>query len=227
MTRATPALTKWAWALPAFAAATLALTSCTPAQATFSGPASMSPGEKAALTTLESIPVKGRAPKTGYTRDQFGSAWADTDHNGCDTRNDILRRDLTSTTVKPGTKDCVILSGHLQDAYTGKSIDFQRGGASEVDIDHRVPLSDAWQKGAQLWDADKRTRFANDPINLAAVDSTANRQKGDSDLATWLPPDRASWCGYTAAIVQVKATYGLWMTPAEHDKAHEILNNCH
>lgn len=183
-------------------------------------------GVAAALAALSTIPAKGRAPKTGYDRAKFGPAWKDTDKNGCDTRNDILRRDLSDLAAKDGTGGCVILAGTLADAYTGQAVKFARGGASEVDIDHLVPLSDAWQKGAQAWDAEKRERLANDPANLAATAASANRSKGDGDLATWLPPNRAHWCAYVAGIVHVKADYGLWMTQAEHDRAGEILADC-
>ena len=102
--------------------------------------------------------MKGRAPKTGYSRDQFGPAWADTDHNGCDTRNDILARDLTNETFKPGTNDCVVTTGTLADKYTGTTINFVRGEdtSSAVQIDHIVPLCDAWQTGAQQFSADQR-----------------------------------------------------------------------
>lgn len=197
-------------------------TPATPQGATTAG----ATASAAALAALPSIPVKGRAPKTGYKRALFGTAWKDVDRNGCDTRNDTLRRDLTAITIKPGTHGCLVLSGILADPYTGATVKFVRGGASEVDIDHLVPLSDAWQKGAQGWDQDKRERLANDPANLAASAASANRSKGDSDLATWLPPNRAYWCTYTAGIVQVKASYGLWMTPAEHARAQQILTDC-
>jgi hypothetical protein len=181
----------------------------------------------AAKASLGAIPVKGRAPKTGYTRNEFGQAWADTDHNGCDTRNDILARDLRSPVFKAGTRDCVVLSGRLEDPYTGASIAFQRGERSaDVQIDHIVPLSDAWQKGAQQWTAQKRLSFANDPANLRAVDGPANQQKSDGDLATWLPPNRSFRCEYAVNVVAVKAAYGLWMTQAEHDKAAELLGAC-
>lgn len=181
----------------------------------------------AALTELHAIAVKGRAPKTGYSRDQFGQAWADVDRNGCDTRNDILSRDLHGTTLKAGTGGCVVLSGTLSDPYTGKDIAFQRGpGSTAVQIDHVVPLSDAWQKGAQTWDAEKRLRFANDPENLLAVDGQANMQKGDSDLATWLPPSTGYRCTYAAKAVHIKAKYGLWMTQAEQTAAQRILSKC-
>ena len=117
----------------------------------------------AALAQLETIPVKGRAPKTGYSRDGFGPAWADVDRNGCDTRNDILARDLEGETFKPGTQDCVVATGTLADRYTGTTITFVRGNTSSsaVQIDHIVALSDAWQKGAEQWDAQTRRNFAN------------------------------------------------------------------
>ncbi|WP_307006680.1 HNH endonuclease family protein [Sinomonas atrocyanea] len=181
----------------------------------------------AAKASLATIPVRGRAPKTGYSRTEFGQAWSDTDHNGCDTRNDILARDLRGPAFKAGTRDCVVLSGSLEDPYTGSTIAFQRGERSaDVQIDHLVPLSDAWQKGAQQWTPQKRLGFANDPANLRAVDGPANQQKSDGDLATWLPPNRSFRCEYAVNVVEVKAGYGLWMTQAEHDKAAELLGAC-
>ena len=177
---------------------------------------------------LERLPVKGRAPKTGYDRDQFGQAWADVDRNGCDTRNDVLARDLGDVTFKPGTHDCVVLTGTLSDPYTGTTIDFRRGQdtSAAVQIDHRVPLSNAWQTGAQRWDAATRQQFANDPMNLAAVDGPTNSAKGDGDAATWLPPNKAYRCAYVAAQVEVKVKYGLWVTAPEHDAIARVLERC-
>ncbi|WP_321575446.1 GmrSD restriction endonuclease domain-containing protein [Oerskovia douganii] len=185
-------------------------------------------GAETALATLATLEVKGRAPKTGYDREQFGPAWADTDRNGCDTRNDLLRRDLTGETFKPGTQDCVVLTGTLADPYTATTIAFQRGSAtsSAVQIDHVVALSDAWQKGAQQLDAETRKRFANDPLNLLAVDGPANQAKGAGDAATWLPPNRAYRCEYVARQVAVKAAYGLWVTQAERDAIARVLSDC-
>lgn len=219
------------------AAAALALSACTlpngpsgpPAPVASPSPAAPTAGataSAAALAVLDSIPAKGRAPKTGYKRAEFGPAWKDVDKNGCDTRNDMLRRDLSAIEVKPGTHGCLVLSGTLADPYTGEAVEFVRGGPSEVDIDHLVPLSDAWQKGAQSWTQEKREQLANDPANLAASAASANRSKGGSDLATWLPANRGYWCAYAAGIVRVKAAYGLWMTPAEHERAGQILTDC-
>lgn len=188
-------------------------------------------GEEAtgALELLAEVPVKGRAPKTGYDRDLFGSGWGDPDRNGCDARNDILARDLVVHSFQDGTGDCVVLTGTLNDPYTGKSIQFQRGqGTSNaVQIDHVVALSDAWQKGAQQLSAVERQEFANDPLNLLAVDGPTNASKGDSDAATWLPPERGYWCDYVTRQVEVKHKYGLWMTGAEHAASERILSeNC-
>jgi hypothetical protein len=174
-----------------------------------------------ALDALEAVPVKGRAPKTGYARERFGDGW--TTVAGCDTRDRVLRRDLTR---KRYAGDCEVLSGRLGDPYTAREIAFVRGGASEVDIDHVVALGDAWQKGAQSWPPARRVAFANDPLNLLAVDASANRQKGDGDAATWLPPNKAFRCAYVARQVAVKRKYGAWLTRAEHDAIARILTRC-
>ncbi|MGP4033594.1 GmrSD restriction endonuclease domain-containing protein [Pseudarthrobacter sp. 1C304] len=181
-----------------------------------------------ALEVLATIPVKGRAPKTGYSRDQFGQAWADVDRNGCDTRNDMLRRDLSSLALKPGTGDCVVLSGILNDPYTSTLINFLRGSSTSdaVQIDHVVALSDAWQKGAQQLSEDQRLSFANDPLNLLAVDGPTNQRKSDGDAATWLPPNKSFRCEYVARQISVKAGYGLWVTQAEHDAMARVLGDC-
>src|SRR5665811_1191734 len=177
-----------------------------------------------ALAEVARLTVKGRAPKTGYTRAQFGQAWFDTDRNGCDTRNDILRRDLHSRQMKNA---CKVMAGTLApDPYTGTSIRFVYGGASEVVIDHLVALSDAWQKGAATWPAGKRLALANDPLNLMAVDSSTNRSKGDGDAATWLPPNKAFRCTYVARQVAVKGKYAIWVTSAERDAMTRVLTTC-
>jgi hypothetical protein len=183
---------------------------------------------KEAREKLDGIPVKGRAPKTGYDRDEFGPAWSDVDRNGCDTRNDILKRDLTEETFKPGTHDCIVLTGVLDDPFSGRTIEFERGQdtSSKVQIDHVIPLSDAWQKGAQQLTKTERKELANDPLNLLAVDGPLNGQKGDSDAATWLPPRKAYRCEYIARQIEVKAKYDLWVTSAEKEAMAGILSSC-
>ncbi|CAM4481592.1 HNH endonuclease family protein [Nocardia ninae] len=193
-------------------------------------PASM-PGRDT-LALLETIRVAGRAPKTGYTREQFGPAWTDDvsvpgGHNKCDTRNDILQRDLTEITFKDNSR-CVVATGTLNDPYTGKTIKFVRGPktSDDVQIDHVIALSDAWQKGAQQLSEARRRDLANDPLNLQAVDGPTNQSKSDSDAASWLPPSKGYRCAYLTRQIQVKAAYQLWVTQAEKDAMTRELSTC-
>jgi hypothetical protein len=176
------------------------------------------------ISTLNSLEVKGRAPKTGYSRAQFPH-WSDLDRNGCDARNDILKRDLTDVIFKAGTRDCKVISGVLLDPFSNKVLAFT-SVKSAVDIDHLVALSNAWQTGAAYFDRSKRSQIANDPLNLLAVDARLNRQKGDGDAATWLPPHKPFRCEYVSRQVAVKAKYSLWVTAAEKDAITRVLNQC-
>lgn len=180
-------------------------------------------GGDSAMQALSEIAVKGRAPKTGYSRAQFGDGW--TSVGGCDTRNIILARDLKPVATND---NCQVTSGTLNDPYTGKTIRFQRGSGSsdDVQIDHVVALSDAWQKGAQQLSPERRIELANDPLELLAVDGPANQQKSDGDAATWLPPNKAFRCQYVARQIAVKRKYGLWVTAAEKDAMTRILTSC-
>jgi hypothetical protein len=180
------------------------------------------------LSVIEAQVTKGRAAKTGYTRAQFGQTWADVDRNGCDTRNDILKRDLTGEVFKEKTDDCVVLSGTLVDPYSGETINFVRGNVSsmEVQIDHVVALSNAWQTGAFKLTVQQRTAMANDPLNLLAVKGRLNSQKGDGDAATWLPPLKRYRCDYVARQVAVKMKYKLWFTAPEKEAIVRILKSC-
>ena len=177
-----------------------------------------------ALTVLNNLEVKGRAPKTGYARAQFPH-WSDPDRNGCDARNDTLKRDLTNITFKEGTRECKVIAGQLLDPFSGKVITFSADKVV-IDIDHVVPLSNAWQTGAAYFDKNKRSQIANDPLNLLAVDAKLNRKKGDGDAATWLPPYKAFRCEYVARQVAVKAKYGLWVTQPEKAAIGKILSTC-
>lgn len=179
-----------------------------------------------AIALLATVAIKGKAPKTGYDRTaNFGAAWLDVDRNGCDTRNDILARDLL-TSVKEGT--CTVLHGSFFEPYTGQNLNFLRGNTTSalIQIDHLVALSNAWQTGAQQLSSAQRISFANDPLNLLAVDGRSNSQKGDGDTATWLPSNKAFRCDYVSRQVSVKATYGLWVTQAEHDAMVRVLTGC-
>ncbi len=181
-----------------------------------------------ATAVLETLPVKGRAPKTGYSRAEFGQTWADINRNGCDTRNDILKRDLISITYKPKTRDCVVLAGVLIDRYSGETINFVRGNITSMDvqIDHVVSLSNAWQTGAFKLTKVERTALANDPLNLFAVKGRLNSQKSDGDAATWLPPLKSYRCEYVAQQIAVKAKYSLWVTAPEKNAIAGILAKC-
>ena len=177
-----------------------------------------------ALTALNKLEVKGRAPKTGYTRSQFPH-WSDPDRNGCDARNDILKRDLTDISYKAGTRDCKVIAGQLLDPFSGKVIIYSPTKVV-IDIDHVVALSNAWQTGAAYFDKAVRTQIANDPLNLLAVDSKLNRQKGDGDAATWLPPNKSFRCEYVAKQIAVKTKYKLWVTSTEKEAIIRVLSVC-
>lgn len=172
---------------------------------------------------LAGLVVKGRAPKTGYDRDLFGDGWGNI--GTCDTRNVILARDLKNILLD---ERCRVLSGTLDDPYTAKLIEFERGESTsdDVQIDHVVALSNAWQTGAQQLETYERIRFANDPLNLLAVDGPTNEQKSDADAATWLPPNKKFRCAYVKRQIQVKTKYGLWITPPERDAMARVLNGC-
>ena len=178
--------------------------------------------DQLALHALESLAVKGRAPKTGYKRTEFGNGWQKS--GSCTTRELILARDLEHTQIR----DCKVYSGTLNDPYTGKRITFLRGPESsdDIQIDHVVALSDAWQKGAQNLDTNLRETLANDPLELIAVDGGANQQKSDGDAASWVPPNKAFRCRYVARQIAVKQKYQLWVTSSEKETIKSILTVC-
>ncbi|MEH0109710.1 DUF1524 domain-containing protein [Tersicoccus sp. MR15.9] len=207
--------------------ATTTPSTAAPSRPAPSTPAPATPAAGTALAQLGTLPVKGRAPRTGYSRTQFGTAWFDVDRNGCDTRNDILAAQLTGI-AWANAGHCRVASGTLIDPYTATSVAFVRGqGTSElVQIDHVVALSDAWQKGAQQLTSDERRAFANDPLNLQATTRAANTQKSDGDAATWLPANRSYRCAYVARQIAVKSAYRLWVTAAERDAMARVLGAC-
>ena len=186
-----------------------------------------------ALEALAALPVRPAESQSGYDRSLFGSAWTDEvtvdlGRNGCDTRNDILQRDLVDVSFEPGKKQCTVTAGTLEDPYTGKTISFRRGveTSAAVQIDHVVALSDAWKKGARHLDDQQKRNLANDPRNLIAVDGPTNQGKGDSDASEWLPPNTAFHCEYVVRQIEVKTAYELWVTQAEHDAMSRILSSC-
>lgn len=184
-----------------------------------------------ARAQLAALPVKGWDRQSDFSRYRYGEPWSDDvdvefGHNGCNTRDDILRRDLTQLLVRPGT--CYAQGGVLIDPYTGESIAFVRGPQSSeaVQIDHVVSLSDAWYKGARDWDDQRRRDFANDPRNLLAVGAKANFDKAFRDANAWLPPNREFRCEFVARQVAVKTTYRLWLSTNEKRAMAAVLDHC-
>jgi hypothetical protein len=183
------------------------------------------------LSKVQTIP--SRPNPDGYERDcdqgkgcVFGHAWSDVDHNGCDTRNDVLAKQLSSVVFRPGTHQCVVVAGELRDPYTGALIKFEKAHASAVQIDHIFPLSLAWDMGANTWSQDRRTEFANDQANLLAVDGPANMAKGDSGPAEWMPINATFRCEYLKKFLTVALGYGLPITRADADSIRHTATRC-
>jgi hypothetical protein len=194
-------------------------------------PAATTPGYGHARVRLAGLPVKSWDRQKDFARYRFGEPWSDDvnveyGHNGCNTRDDILRRDLTELVLRPGT--CYAQRGVLVDPYTGAAIPFARGPdtSGAVQVDHVVSLSDAWYKGAREWDAQRRRDFANDPRNLLAVGAKANSDKAFRDATGWLPPNAAFRCEFVARQVEVKSTYRLWVSANEKKAMAGVLDAC-
>lgn len=186
----------------------------------------MVPAEAAvtAASVLKTLPVRNWANHAGYARVQFGDGWAD--WGDCDTRNLILKRDLTKVVMRSG-EACIVSTGILKDPYTGKTIYFVRGVKTSlaVQIDHVVALSNAWVTGAQQLSYATRVNLAKDPLELLAVDGPTNQSKSDSDAANWLP--RVAYqCAYVARQISVKKKYKLWVTSAEKSAMTRVLATC-
>lgn len=185
----------------------------------------------AARRQLGQLAVRGWDRISDFRRAEFGPAWSDDvnvefGHNGCNTRDDILRRDLTNLVVRPFT--CFAQTGTLVDPYTGTVIDFVRGPktSAHVEIDHVVALADAWYKGARAWEPQRRLDFANDPRNLLAVSPNANFDKAFRDASGWLPPREEFRCDFAARQVDVKTAYGLSLSAKEKRALAEVLARC-
>ena len=176
-----------------------------------------------AVEVLEELEVKGRAPKTGYNREEFYGGWPTVD--GCSLRQRIIRREFGESAILDG---CNVVAGEYDEPYTGEHLSFERKEeiSKGIQIDHVVALSDAWQKGAQYMEYEVRNAMATDPLNLLAVDASANSKKSDGDAATWLPPNKKFRCQYVARQVSVKYKYKLWVTEAEKEAISKVLENC-
>ena len=191
-----------------------------------------------ALRQLEALPVLPIRPHhAGYQRDcgrgracSFGPAWTDNTtapggHNGCDSRNDVLRAQLVDVAYRTGSR-CVVVAGTLHDPYTGSSIPFTRQHASAVQIDHLVPLALAWDLGAYAWPQARRAAYANDEhLVLLAVDDAANEAKGDGGPSTWMPPNPAYRATYAERFVAVLAGYHLPLIAADKTVLAKVLKS--
>ncbi|PPF64741.1 HNH endonuclease [Clavibacter michiganensis] len=182
----------------------------------------------AVRSLVATIPADARERTPAYDRAAYGPSWADTDHNGCDQRNDVLSRDLTAVTFTKANPGCTVATGYLTDVYTGRSIDFIRGKTTSaaVQIDHLVPLGWAWQHGAAGWTGERREHFATDVNNLRAVDEPTNEAKSDQGPATWLPPAAGYDCMYVTRFAYVQSTYALTSNDADRAAIDHTLASC-
>lgn len=175
------------------------------------------------MAELESLAVKGRAPKTGYERSKFYGTWPIVD--GCNLRQKIIKREFGEKAVMNG---CDVVGGEYVEPYNGDLRKFNSKSeiSKGIQIDHVVALSDAWQKGAQELSDGRRYELATDPLNLIAADGPANMQKGDGDAATWLPKNKEFRCEYVERQIKVKKKYDLWVTEAEKNAMRQVLEKC-
>jgi hypothetical protein len=177
---------------------------------------------------LDDLVVAEQERDGSYDRALFGQTWADVDRNGCDTRNDILGRDLDDVEFKQGTRDCKVLAGTLQDPYSGTTVSFTSGKDTSVlvQIDHIVPLAWAWYHGARDWTDLQREGFANDPRNLLAVNGDDNQGKSDSGPALWMPPAEDYSCEYIERFVAVLVAYDLTIGSDDAQQVAAVERDC-
>ncbi|MEV6412992.1 HNH endonuclease family protein [Kribbella sp. NPDC051718] len=213
----------------------LSTTACTPIEQQPAGTSGSSIRSELALLKV----VATRPKVKGYDRDcgksgacSFGQPWSDNHtgpggHDGCDTRNNVLAKQLTDVTYKAGPKHCVVMSGQLLDPYTGRLITFRKAAASKVQIDHIYPLARAWDLGASTWPAQRRVDFANDLTdNLLAVDGATNASKSDQGPGEWLPLNKSFRCTYVARYLHVAAKYKLPITRDDQAAAKTLAPTC-
>ena len=204
--------------LSVFGALTASVTACS---LLGTSPAQASPPSTIAVSTahtyLSELSVQAEGSMSGYDRDKFPH-WI-TQSGNCDTREEVLKRDGSG--VSTGS-DCRPTSGSWYSEYDGKTV----SSSSDVDIDHIVPLAEAWASGASSWTNDQRKAFANDLTHpqLIAVSSSTNRSKSDKDPAEWLPPRAAYHCLYARMWIHIKHLYKLSVDPTEKSALQGVLN---
>ncbi|APY85474.1 HNH endonuclease family protein [Streptomyces alfalfae] len=204
----------------ALAAAFLALplTTMSPASATDAAPVSLPMTLTQAVDALQTAPES----REGYQRSRF-KHWTDDDRDSCNTREEVLiAESRVEPTVGPG---CKVTGGQWYSYYDGETVTQPRA----LDIDHMVPLAEAWDSGASTWSAERRTAYANDlgdERSLVAVTARSNRSKSDQDPAEWQPPLADARCTYTAQWVATKLRWDLTVDQAEQQALRELATGC-
>ncbi len=180
----------------------------------------------ATTQTLQSLEVAPPGSMAGYSREKFPH-WSDADEFGwkglpdssCDVRDAALIRDGKDVRV---AEECDVISGTWRDPYAGGTY----SDPSEIDIDHVVPLANAWRSGASSWDEGLRERYANDPSVVLSAEAGENRSKGDKGPEAWKPPLRNAWCDYATRWIDIKAEYELNVNPQEKSALKQMLGTC-
>jgi hypothetical protein len=178
--------------------------------------------DRSASELLDTLVVRDEGSDSGYRRDEFGDGWR-VDEHGCDTRELVLAQESKAPITRRA--DCSVVEGRWLSLYDG---DTTRDPA-DLQIDHMVPLAEAWESGASAWPADRREDYANDMRRhgaLIAVTAQMNESKSDRDPAEWMPPDQGSWCRYANAWVVEKHDWHLTIDRAEQRKLHDVLATC-
>ncbi|HRA06684.1 MAG TPA: HNH endonuclease family protein [Propionicimonas sp.] len=192
------------------------------------------PSVAEAMRQLDALRVTARESpeRLGYSRSAFGNGWVDTDGNGCNQRDDVLLRDAVPGSVRvvgQGACDHDVVAGVWIDPYTGAHLGFDnlkdQVQAQAIQIDHVVPLAEAWVSGATYWSRDRRQSFANDLAELLAVDGPTNASKGSGDPAAWRPKKEFQ-CDYARRWIALKATWNLALDGSELRALTEMLAFC-
>ncbi|MFD4659636.1 DUF1524 domain-containing protein [Kitasatospora sp. NPDC058444] len=223
---------RFTWRRTATLLAALALTAvsaASPAYAETSAPAVRATASYRALPEpppvytardeLADLPVSEPHSMDGYSRAKFPH-WA-LQYGTCDTREVVLERDGQDVAQDD---QCHAVSGVWTSPYDGKTFT----NSKDLDVDHLVPLANAWRSGADLWDTKTRKAFANDLVDpqLVAVSAASNRAKADKGPEAWRPPLRSYWCTYSRAWVHMKSLYHLNVTASEQQALADMLDTC-
>jgi hypothetical protein len=196
-----------------------------PAKTTTTTRPAATPDERTASRQLGTLTVVAEGRRAGYERAAFGEGWA-IGPDGCDVREEVLATEsLVPVTRRAGSDHCTIVRGRWRSIYDNDVT----SDPGDLQIDHMVPLAEAWESGASRWPAERRQRYANDtrrPDALVAVTAAMNESKSDQDPAEWQPPNRHAWCRYARAWITEKAAWHLTVDPDERDTLGHMLATC-